>query len=104
MQNFLGSLHNDLVNKKEIFLPAGNASFTLVDVADVGKVAAKVLINTPDHLNRAYELTSSEILTFEEMAEELTKGLGIKINYTSPNLIRFFITKKEREFQLCLFW
>ncbi|MBA3682455.1 MAG: NmrA family NAD(P)-binding protein [Bacteroidetes bacterium] len=95
MQNFLGSLHNDLVNKKEIFLPAGNASFTLVDVADVGKVAAKVLINTPDHLNRAYELTSSEILTFEEMAEELTKGLGIKINYTSPNLIRFFITKKR---------
>ncbi len=32
MQNLTTILHNDLVNKKRIYLPAGNAKFTLVDV------------------------------------------------------------------------
>jgi len=97
MQNFLGSLQNDLVNRRTIFLPAGNALFTLVDVEDVGKVAAKVLINTSEHLNKAYELTSNELLTFKEMAQLLTQGLAVEINYTSPNLIRFFIAKRKEK-------
>jgi len=43
MQNFTTTLHADLVRHHSIFLPAGNAKFTLVDVTDIGKVAAKVL-------------------------------------------------------------
>lgn len=46
MQNFTGSLNKDLINKKLIYLPAGNTKFTLVDAADIGAVAAKVLLNT----------------------------------------------------------
>ncbi len=36
------------------------------------------------------------------MAEELTQGLDIEINYTSPNLIRFFIAKRREKVPVML--
>jgi uncharacterized protein YbjT (DUF2867 family) len=97
MQNFLGSLHNDLVTKKRIFLPAGNAKFTLIDVRDVGEVAAKILINPTKYINKSYELTANEALNFSEMAEQLSKGLGTPITYQSPNLIHFYWQKRKEK-------
>lgn len=89
MQNFTTTLHDELVKKKRIFLPAGEAKFTLIDVRDVGEVAAKIIVNTSKHLNQSYDLTCSQKLTFQEMADKLSEGLGVKINYVSPNLVRF---------------
>jgi uncharacterized protein YbjT (DUF2867 family) len=97
MQNFLGSLHNDLVTKKTIFLPAGNAKFTLIDVRDVGEVAATILINPTKYLNKAYELTANEVLNFSEMAEQLSEGLDTRITYQSPNLIHFYWQKRKEK-------
>ena len=95
MQNFTSTLHDDLATKKLIFLPAGKAKFTLIDVRDVGQVAAEIMTNLPKHLHKAYELTCSEKLTFQEMADKLSAGLGIKIKYESPNLWRFFWQKRR---------
>ncbi len=97
MQNFLGSLHNDLVTKKTIFLPAGNARFTLIDVRDVGEVAATILVNPTKYLNKSYELTANEALNFSEMAEQLSKGLGTPITYQSPNLLKFYWQKRKEK-------
>ena len=97
MQNFITTLKDELVNQKRIFLPAGKAKFTLVDTSDIGKVAARILTHHQAHINKAYELTNQEQLTFEQMADKLTKGLGIKINYVSPNLLRFFIVMRKRK-------
>ena len=102
MQNFTTTLHSDLVKHHRIFLPAGNAKFTLVDVKDIGKVAAKVLIETEKHLNKAYELTNHEKLSFEEMAEKLSKGLNTKISYKSPNLFKFFMVKRKEKIPIML--
>ncbi len=93
MQNFTTTLHDDLVKKKRIFLPAGKAKFTLIDVRDIGEVAAKIIIDTTKHINQSYELTCQEKLSFQEMADKLSVGLGIKIEYISPNLINFLIQK-----------
>ena len=71
------------------------AKFTLIDVRDIGQVAAVVLTNTQQHLCKAYELTCSEKLNFQEMANELSTGLGLKIKYESPNLWRFFWQKRR---------
>jgi uncharacterized protein YbjT (DUF2867 family) len=95
MQNFLGSLHNDLTINKRIFLPAGNAKFTLVDVRDIGDVAANIIINYTNHINKNYELTNNEKLSFGEMANQLSIGLGIPIKYESPNLLKFYFTKRK---------
>ena len=95
MQNFTTTLHNDLVKKERIFLPAGNAKFTLVDVADIGNVTTAILNDISLHHNKAYELTSSIKLTFKEMAQELSRGLGIYISYQSPSLLNFYFTKRK---------
>lgn len=95
MQNFTTTLHADLLNRKTIFVPAGNAKFTLVDVTDIGTVTAKILADIAMHQNKCYELTSNIKLTFKEMAQQLSHGLGIYISYQSPTLLDFFFTKRK---------
>lgn len=95
MQNFTTILRKDLVEKNLIYLPAGNVKFTLVDVTDIGKVGAKILSNTKQHCNVAYDLTSEKALNFREMASLLSVGLDKKIRYESPNLLSFFLRKKR---------
>lgn len=97
MQNFTTTLHNDLVNKKRIYLPAGNAKFTLVDVRDIGAVSATILTNISKHINKSYELTCKEKLTFLEMVRILSNILETDIQYISPNLISFFLTKRKEK-------
>ncbi|CAN5149413.1 SDR family oxidoreductase [soil metagenome] len=97
MQNFTTTLCNDLVNHKRIYLPAGNAKFTLVDVRDVGAVAARVITNVTPHINKAYELTSTERLTFGEMAGILSRQLGVDIQFKSSNLLAFYLSKKKEQ-------
>jgi len=97
MQNFTTTLHSDLLNKKLIYLPAGKAKFTLIDVRDIGSVSAIVLTNISQHVNKSYELTSNEKLTFSEMANKLSSHLGIKIRFISPNLIQYFFTKRKEK-------
>jgi uncharacterized protein YbjT (DUF2867 family) len=95
MQNFATTLHDDLIHKKRIFLPAGDAKFTLIDVCDIGEVAAKIIANPYKFANKTYDLTANEALTFQEMADKLSIGLGVKINYESPNLWHFFWQKRK---------
>lgn len=97
MQNFTSTLRNDLVNKNLIFLPAGHAKFTLVDVRDIGSTAAIILKDTSQHINKSYELTCNERLTFAEMAEQLSFGLGKSIQYKSPDLFRFYLKKRKEK-------
>ena len=94
MQNFLTSLNKDLVKNKIIYLPAGNAKFTIVDVVDVGNVAAFVLTNINLHINKKYELTNNEKLTFAEMVKILSIKLNVYIHYKSPSILSFFVKKK----------
>jgi uncharacterized protein YbjT (DUF2867 family) len=97
MQNFTTTLRNDLVQKKRIFLPAADAKFTLIDVRNIGEVAAKIILNPFKYANKAYELTSNEALTFAEMSEKLSAGLGTTITYTSPNLFSFYWEKRKEK-------
>jgi uncharacterized protein YbjT (DUF2867 family) len=87
MQNFTSTLHDELVRRRRIFLPAGNARFTLVDVGDIGRVAAQVLTQPgTQHHSKTCTLTSQTPLTFQQMAEQLTAGLGTPIRYELPSL------------------
>jgi uncharacterized protein YbjT (DUF2867 family) len=97
MQNFTTTLRNDLVTKKQIFLPAGNAKFTLIDVSDIGTVAAIILTHVESYKNLSFELTNTEKLTFKEMAEKLNTQLKTTIHYYSPNLLKFYLTKRKEK-------
>jgi len=95
MQNFTTTLRSDLIKNKQIYLPAGKAKFTLIDVSDIGAVAANILTNISLHKNKAYELTNEEKLTFSEMAEILSNALNTQIKFESPDILSFFIRKKR---------
>jgi len=96
MQNFTSTLHEELALRHRIFLPAGNASFTLVDVGDIARVAALVLTHTgTQHHGHAYTLTSAIPLTFAQMAEQLSIGLGKPISYESPGPWGFYRTLRR---------
>ncbi len=96
MQNFNTTLRDDVVGRSQIYLPAGNARFVLIDVRDIGRVAAEVLRHPEAHANQAYALTAATPMTFGEMSAALTQGLGRPIRYLSPNPLRFFLTKKSQ--------
>jgi len=100
MQNFTTTLHADLVNKQRIYLPAGQAKFTLIDVDDIGSVAAKIITEPQNHINKSYELTNNETLTFSVMAEKISNGIGKNIEFVSPNLLQFFLTKRKEKVPL----
>jgi len=100
MQNFTTTLRADLVERYRIFLPAClpacRASVTLIHVNDIGRVAALVLTEPGSrHFGQAYILTAQYRLTFQQMADQLTAGLGWKITYISPSPWQFFWTKKH---------
>jgi len=96
MQNFTSTLNDELTRRHRIFLPAGNAKFTLIDVDDIARVAARVLTESgTQHHAQAYTLTSQTPLSFQQMADQLSAGLGIKISYESPNPWHFYRTLRS---------
>jgi len=96
MQNFTSTLHDELVRRHRIFLPAGKARFTLVDVDDIARVAAQVLTQPgTQHHGQAYTLTSQTPLGFQQMADQLTAGLGLPIRYVSPGPWQFYRTLRR---------
>ncbi len=88
---------NDIRERDQIYIPAGDAKFLWVDVADIGRAIAAVLTDVRAHVNQAYTITGrqSELLTFSEVADILSQELQRDIKYISPNPVSFFISKKK---------
>lgn len=95
MQNLTTTLKKDIQEKQEIYLPAGRAKFTWVDVADIGKVAAVLLAEFEDYKNQAVEITGEDQANFETVATILSKHLKHEIKYRSPNLWSFYWRKRK---------
>lgn len=80
----------DIVERQEIFIPAGKALTTFIDSRDVANVALKVIEAPEDHRNRAYILTGAERLDFYQVAEIFSEVMGRPIRYTSPSFPQFW--------------
>ena len=98
MQNLSTTHRNEIKLRSEIFVPAGHGRTSFVDVRDVGAVAALTLTSrTSEHLNRGYELTGAEALTYSEVAQIMTDVLGREITYRDPSVLRFVWQKWQKE-------
>jgi hypothetical protein len=97
MQNFTTTLRKDIVDKNIIYLPAGRAKFTIVDIEDIALTAAEILVDVKTHTNKAYDLTNDEKLNFQQMAAILSERLGREINYKSPSLFLFYLKKRKEK-------
>lgn len=109
MQNFLQTpMYDELVVKPEhrVFLPAGNSKFNVIDVSDIGCAAGGVLASIcrgeDTYVNKSYDLTNNEQLSFGEMTEILDDELSYTVTYVSPSPLRFFFAMRRRYPQLPL--
>jgi uncharacterized protein YbjT (DUF2867 family) len=93
MQNFTTTLRSNLENRNEVFLPAGKARFTIIDLKDLGEVAARVISDPGAFNNRAIEITNHELLDFETMTKLISQAMQQPLKYVSPGVARFFLRK-----------
>lgn len=71
------------------FLPIGRARQSLVDVRDVAAVAIEVLTNA-GHEGQTYDITGPESLSYEDVAESLSRVLGrpVRSVHVAPEAAR----------------
>jgi uncharacterized protein YbjT (DUF2867 family) len=64
------------------YLPLGDARQSLVDVADIGRVAGKALTE-PGHEGKTHVITGPEALSYYDVAERLSAALGRTVRYVA---------------------
>jgi uncharacterized protein YbjT (DUF2867 family) len=79
-QNFSEGAFVDMVRAGAITLPAGDTPEPFVDVDDIAEVAAAALID-PGHDGEVYEVTGPRLMTFADVAAELSQATGRAIEY-----------------------
>jgi uncharacterized protein YbjT (DUF2867 family) len=79
-QNFSEGAFLDMVRAGAITLPAGDTPEPFVDVDDIAEVAAAALTE-PGHDGEVYEVTGPRLMTFADVAAELSQATGRGIAY-----------------------
>ncbi len=82
MQNAVTFMGHTIRTESAFYSASGQAKISHVDVRDIAAVAVKALA-APDHEGRVYTLSGPEALTYDEMAEELSKVLQRRISHVS---------------------
>jgi len=95
VQNLSAVHGEDVVERDQIFVPAGDGATSFVDARDVGAVAA-VVLTEDGHENRAYDLTGPEALTYEEVAAAFSDVLDRPITYADPSILTFVRRMRSR--------
>lgn len=82
MQNVITFMSETIKAESVFYSASGEAKIAHVDVRDIAAVAVRALTETT-HAGQAYTLTGSEVLSYNELANELSKFLGRSINHIS---------------------
>ncbi len=88
MQNFVNYNAGSIKAQGAIYEPM-DAKVSHVDVRDIAAVAVKTL-TTSGHENKAYELTGPEALSYEQVAEKISRAIGkpVKAVFTGVDAAR----------------
>lgn len=84
-QNFSESFMAEGVLNGELILPAGNTPEPFIDTDDIADVVVATLVD-PSKRNRLYEVTGSELMTFQDCVDEISSQLGKDITFTSVSV------------------
>ncbi len=80
MQNFSEGEFSGMVNDGALTLPAADIPEPFIDINDLADVAVAALTET-GHAHEIYEVTGPRLLTFVEVAEELSRQLERKVHF-----------------------
>jgi len=93
-QNFSEGAFVDMIHAGQITLPAGDIKEPFVDVDDIAEVAT-VALTEPGHAGQVYEVTGPRLMTFAEVAAELSTAIGRDIRFISVPHDAFVAGVKE---------
>jgi uncharacterized protein YbjT (DUF2867 family) len=79
-QNFSEGAFIDMVLSGQITVPAGSIQEPFVDADDIAEVATMAL-SQPGHHGEVYEVTGPRLLSFADIASELSRVTGREIQY-----------------------
>ena len=82
MQNTVTFMAQTIRAEGAFYSASGQARISHVDVRDIAAVAVTAL-RAPGHEGRTYTLSGPEALTYDDMADELSKALGRDIRHIS---------------------
>jgi nucleoside-diphosphate-sugar epimerase len=103
MQNLSTTHLSEIRDGKMLFVPAGKGKTNFIDVRDIGEITALMFLNEK-HLNKAYTVTGERSVSYQEVADCLSEGLGVHITYVNPGPLRFvsFHLKRGRKLAMTL--
>jgi len=87
-QNFSEGFLRDAVIEGTLAMPAGEVREPFVDVEDIAEVAVAALID-PRHAGRTYDLTGPRLLSFAQVAAEISAAAGRPLQYLPVSLPDF---------------
>jgi uncharacterized protein YbjT (DUF2867 family) len=90
MQNVATFMSPSIRSESAFYSASGEARISHVDVRDIAAVAVKALTE-PGHAGQAYTLTGPDALTYDEVAESLSRAVGRTITHVDlpPNELRY---------------
>ncbi len=77
-----------------IALPAGDVAEPIVDADDIAEVAVAAL-HRPGHAGRVYELTGPRLLSFHDVAADLSAATGRPIVYLPVSTEEYVVAAIE---------
>lgn len=81
MQNIVAYNAETIRSQNAFYAAMGDAKISLIDVRDVGSVAAAALLNPGAHAGQIYELNGPEALSNDDVAEHISSVVGRKVSY-----------------------
>lgn len=101
MQNLETVHRDDIRDRDEIAVPAGDGRSAFVDADDVAGAAATVLTQS-GHARKGYALTGPASLTFGDVARDLSAALGRRVRYRPVSVARFVAERRGQGTPLAL--
>jgi uncharacterized protein YbjT (DUF2867 family) len=93
-QNFDEGFVTDEVRAGQFALPAGDVREPVLHIDDIADVAVAALTE-PGHVGQVYELTGPRLMTFTEVAAELSQAAGYPVRYLPITVADFAAGMKE---------
>lgn len=81
MQNIVAFNAPTIVSQNAFYAAMSDARVSLIDVRDIGAVAAAILRDPPAHAGKVYELNGPEALSNYDVAERISRIAGRKVSY-----------------------
>jgi uncharacterized protein YbjT (DUF2867 family) len=95
LQNLSTTHLQDILERNDLFVPAGNGRTSFIDARDISAVAVRAL-SVPHIVNGGIDLTGSEALTYSEVAAIFSEVLGRHITYSNPVPPKFGLEMQQR--------